>query len=230
MEARFAAIVSILLLLITFVPMTFAEEESGLSTIEVVGTGKILARPNLATISLSVETNAREAEQAIKENAARTKQLLHALKRIVKANGRLTTSDFTLSPIYEKEKRLHPTGFRVRNMITLQTKSLENVGTYIDEASKMGASRIASLTFSNDNEKQLRKEAAAEAVRQAIKSAEILGKAAGLTIKRISKISYAPSAPVRPYRSEASFTAIRTPIEVGDISIEARVNVIFEAN
>ncbi len=90
-------------------------------------------------------------------------------------------------------------------------------------------SRIGSLTFSTDRDKELRKEVAAEAVRQAKTIAEDLAKAAGLTIKRIIKISYSPGGPVRPYRMEAMAAAVRTPIEAGEMSIEESVHVVFEA-
>ena len=90
-------------------------------------------------------------------------------------------------------------------------------------------SRIGSLTFSTDRDEELRKEAAVKAVQQAKKIAEDLAKAAGLTIKKIIKLSYSPHGPVRPFRMEARAAAARTPIEVGEMSIEERVHVVFEA-
>ena len=90
-------------------------------------------------------------------------------------------------------------------------------------------SRIGSLTFSTDRDEELRKEAAVKALQQAKTIAEDLAKAAGLTIKKITKISYSPGGPIRPYRMEAMATA-RTPIEAGEISIEESVHVVFEAH
>ncbi|MCK4822622.1 SIMPL domain-containing protein, partial [bacterium] len=143
----------------------------------------------------------------------------------------IKTSAFTLSPIYEKGNRLRPSGYRVRNTVVLKTKDLDRVGMFIDEASKAGADRIGSLTFGNDKEEQFRKEARVEALRDAMRNAEDLAKAAGLTIKRTLSISYAPRRAYMP-RSVlvASAADTATPVEVGQIPIEATVNVIFEVN
>jgi uncharacterized protein YggE len=77
----------------------------------------------------------------------------------------------------------------------------------------------------------LRKEAAVEAFREAMVNAKELAKAAGLTIKRIIKVSYGPREPVFHYPGEVNVqTSAQTPITIGEIPIEARVTVTFEVN
>ena len=230
MYKRIAFISFAALILMMLGSATFANEESEPPTIEVVGTAKIMAMPNVATISFSVETNAANAQEAAAKNAKGTTKLMKVLKRATGKEAKLKTSGFSLSPIYEKEKRLHPEGYRVTNTVILETKNLDELGSYIDEASSAGVSRIGRLSFSTDKAEQLRRAAAAEAVRQARKTADDLAKAAGLTIKRIIKVNYIPAGPVRPYRMEVLKARARTPIEIGEIPIEERVTVVFEAN
>jgi len=208
----------------------FAQERAETSTIEVVGTGKIMVMPNLATITFAVETNSEQADRAVRENAKRTGALLDALKKIAGEEAIIRTSSFSLSPIYEKEDRLRPGGYRVSNMVLLTTKNTDQLGALIDEASKTGASRVGSLTFSTDKEDELRKEAAAKAVRQATQVAKDLAAAANLTVRKVIKLTYAPTGPVRPYRFEAMAAATRTPIEIGEIPIEETVSVVFAAD
>jgi uncharacterized protein YggE len=57
-----------------------------------------------------------------------------------------------------------------------------------------------------------------------------LAAAAGLTIKKIIKLSYAPRGPVRPYMMETMAARVKTPIEIGELTIEESVNVVFEAD
>jgi uncharacterized protein YggE len=230
MYRRVFFIVFFISVLMTFTCMGFAEEKSKPSTIEVVGKAQIMVVPNVASISFSVETNATKAKQAVSENAESTDKLLNILRKIAGNEARISTSGFTLSPIYEKDNRLRPRGYRVRNTVTLETKSVDKLGNCIDAASVVGASRIGSLTFSTDKEEQLKNEAAVKAVHQAVKIAGDLAKAAGLTIKKVIKLSYGPREPVRPYRMEAMAAATRTPVEIGEITIEERVNIVFEAN
>jgi uncharacterized protein YggE len=208
-----------------------AEDKTKVSTIEVVGNAKIMVMPNVATISFTVESTAEKAQDAVRENAEQTNRLLKSLRKISEKETEIKTSAFSLSPIYEKKNRLRLSGYRVRNTVVLKIKELNRVGIYIDEASKAGADRIGSLTLSNDKEEQFRKEARIEALHDAVRSAEDLAKAAGLNIKRTLSISYTPR---RAYISRSVLVAssrdTATPVEIGQIPIEATVNVIFEVN
>jgi len=209
---------------------TFAEEGPERSTIEVMGTGKVMVMPNVATISFAVETHSEKAEQAVKENAKRTGELLAALKRIAGEEAKIRTSGFSLSPVYTKEDRLLPGGYRVTNTVLVETKSMDKLGALIDGASQAGAGRIGSLTFSTDKEDEFRREAAVKAVHQAKQIGNDLAEAANLTIQKIIRVNHTPTGPVRSYRLEAATAATRTPIEIGEISIEERVSVVFAAD
>ena len=217
------------LIIIFFAGLSYAQEKPTPSTIEVTGRATIMVMPNMATLSFAVETSATSAKQAAEENARKSSKLLNGLREISAKEVKIKTSGFNLTPIYDKDNRLRPRGYRARNSVLLETKSIDKLGTFIDEASRLGVSRIGSLTFGTDRDEVLRKEAAVKAVQQAKTIAEDLAKAAGLTIKRIIKITYSPGGPVRPYRMEAMAAAMRTPIEAGEMSIEESVHVVFEA-
>ena len=217
------------MIIIIFAGLSYAKEKPTPSTIEVTGKAKIMVMPNMATVSFAVETSATTAKQAAGENARKSNKLLNTLREVTAKEVKIKTSGFSLTPIYDKDSRLRPKGYWARNSVLLKTKSIDKLGTFIDEASRVGVSRIGSLTFSTDRDEELRKEAAVKAVQQARTIAEDLAKAAGLTIKKITKISYSPGGPVRPYRMEA-MAAARTPIEAGEISIEESVHVVFEAH
>jgi len=230
MHRKLSFILGVICMLMLLPHAGCAEEEAKFSTIEVVGRASITVMPDIATISFAVETNAVKAQQAVRENAERTDRLLHALRDITKQRTKVSTSGFTLNPVYDKEDRYRPRGYRVTNTVVLKTKDIKKVGTFIDEASKVGVSRIGSLTFGTDREQQLKKEAAVQAVNQAKSIAKDLAKTAGLAIRKIVKLNYAPRGPVRPYRMEAMVAAARTPIEVGELTVEESVRVVFEAD
>jgi uncharacterized protein YggE len=216
------------LLIITFASLGYAEENHSPATIEVTNRAKIMVMPNMATVSFAVETSAATAKQAASENAEKTNKVLNALREIAAKEVTIKTSGFSLTPIYDKDSMLRPRGYQARNSVILATKSIDTLGTFIDEASRVGVSHIGSLTFGTDRDEELRTQAAVKAVQQAKEIAEDLAKAAGLTIKKIIKLSYSPGGPVRPYRMEA-MAAARTPIEVGEMSIEESVHAVFEA-
>jgi len=86
--------------------------------------------------------------------------------------------------------------------------------------------------LSNDQEDMFRKEAPIRALFQAMKKAEGLAKATGLRIKRVVNIAYGPKdrPPYLQYSVEAGVHGAPMPVEIGEISIEASVDVILEGN
>jgi uncharacterized protein YggE len=230
MKKRLTSIIFILSIFVATACLAWAEDTVKTPTIEVVGKAKLMVMPNVATISFAVETNSSKAQDAVRGNAEQTQTLLNALKKISAKETKIKTSGFSLSPVYEERQRLRPSGYRVRNTVVVETKDLDEVGGLIDEASRGGAGSIGSLTFGTDEEERFRREAAAGALRDAAKSAEALAKAAGLTIKRIVRITYTPRPPVVVRSLAAHAERASTPVVIGEIPVEASVNVVFEVN
>jgi len=203
----------------------FAEDKP--TTIEITGRSAVMALPTTVTISFAVETDSPKAQAAVRDNAERTEKVLTALKKVSDKDTKLRTTGFALSPVYEKTERV--IGYRVRNTVVLESTDLDKTGTFIDDAAEAGVSRIGNLSFSNDKEEDLRKEAGLEALKRAMRDAEVLAKAAGMTIKRILKITYdSREHPI--VMREAGPAAARTPIAVGEIPVQVEVHVIFELN
>jgi uncharacterized protein YggE len=230
MNRKLGLLSCVICILLSFPQIGYAKEKPERSTIEVVGKARAMTMPNVVTVTFAVETNSTRAQLAVRDNAKQTDKLLNALKDLGREKVKIKTSNFSLTPVYDKDNRFQPRGYRVTNTVIVKIKEIDQVGTFIDEASKVGVSSIGSLTFGTDGEEKLRKEAAVQALNQAKEIAADLAKAAGLTIKKIVKISYTPRVPAPLLRMEAMATAARTPIEVGEITLEETVHVIFEAN
>jgi uncharacterized protein YggE len=230
MNRKLGLLSCVICILLSLPQFGYAKEEPQGSTIEVMGKARVMTMPNVATVTFAVETNSIRAQLAVRDNAKQTGKLLNALKDLGREKVKIKTSNFSLTPIYDKDNRFQPRGYRVTNTVIVETKEIDQVGTFIDEASKVGVSRIGSLTFGTDGEEKLRKEAAVQALNQAKEIAADLAKAAGLSIKKIIKISYSPRGPAPLLRMEAMAAAARTPIEVGEITLEETVHVIFETN
>jgi uncharacterized protein YggE len=219
------ALLSLFLLLGVAVP-TLAEDKP--STLEITGRAAVMALPTTVTISFAVETDSPKAQAAVRDNAERTEKVLAALKKVSDKDTKVRTTGFGLSPVYEKTERV--IGYRVRNTVVLESKELDKTGSFIDDAAEAGVSRIGNLSFSNDKEEDLRKEACLEALKRAMRDAEALAKAAGMTIKRILKITYDSREHPMIVMRDAAPAAARTPIAVGEIPIQVEVHVTFEVN
>lgn len=209
-------------------PAAQADAKTDPSTLEVAGRASVLTQPDMALITFTVETNARQAQEAVADNAQKAEALMAALRKIMGDEDRLQTASFTLQPVYEKNDRLQPSGYQVSNRVSLETIQLGKIGQFIDQAAGAGAGLINSLQFRSSREDQYRTEAAVLAVGQARVEAQKLAQAAGVRIIRVKQIRYTPQNLPGIFYEKATLAASRTPIEIGDLTIDAEVSMVFE--
>lgn len=231
MKKRLILILSLLWTPFIFLVLpAFGEDSSRAPTIEITGRASIMTMPNTVTIFFSVETELPKASDAVRSNAEKAEKILNVLRRISDKDTRIKTSGYGLFPVYEKEGATRIGLYRVRNSVIVETKDLDKVGAFVDQAAEAGVSRIANLTFGTDRAEELTKEAAAQALKNAVRDAEALAKVAGVSIKRIAKITYdqRENHPVRAMLEAAA--PVSTPIMVGEIQVQASVHLVFELN
>lgn len=204
-------------------------------TLNVNGNGEVFIRPDIANISFSVETTAKTASLAVKENADKTSKVITSLKSQIGKEDKLSTSNYNLSPVNEynnQTKKSEFIGYRATNTITVKTYNLENIGSLIDSASEAGSNNIQGLSFDTTKRDEYRREAMVKAVSDAKATANTVAGAAGVKITTIYQISPSYNYPAPVYRDfsrgKASFAeAAATPIEAGEISVKATVNMVF---
>jgi len=202
-------------------------------TLNVNGGGEVYIAPDMANISFAVETNAKTASAAVKENAEKTNKVLEALKSQIGKDDTLSTTGYNLSPVYDynnQTKKSEFTGYRATNTVLVKTFNLKNIGNLIDSAAEAGSNSIQGLTFDSTKRNEHMREALAKAVNDAKTTAETVANAAGVKITTIYQISPSYNYPVPVYRDYAESkiaAAPPTPIEAGEISIKASVNMVF---
>ena len=203
-------------------------------TINVNGSGEVYISPDIANISFSVETNSKTASDAVKENAAKTNKVLEALKSQIGKEDTLSTTGYNLSPMYEynnQTKKSEFTGYKATNTVLVKTYNLKNIGTLIDSAAEAGSNNIQGLTFDSTKRNEYSREALVKAVKDAKTTADTVANAAGVKITTIYQISPSYNYPVPVYRdfAESRMAAAPppTPIEAGEITIKASVNMVF---
>jgi uncharacterized protein YggE len=210
--------------------------QNGKRTLSVAGNGKADAAPDAAYLTLSVETLAKNASQAVKDNAETTNKVIQAIKSKLGKNDKVSTAGYSLTPVHEYNNQTNKTdfkGYRASNRIIVEAHNLKEIGNIIDATADAGLNNIESLSFDTTKRDDFRREALTRAVNDAKTTAETLAKAAGVKITRILQLSPSFDYPVPVYRDyafakEAAPAAPPTPIEPGDISVSASVNIVFE--
>jgi len=213
------------------------------NTIEVNGEGKIKATPDIANITLGVVTEAKDAKTAKDENSKKMNAVIDAIKDLGVKEADIQTQNFSIYPQYDwnyvnpktdkREKLL--IGYEVRNNLDVKVRNLEIISDVIDAAIDNGANNSNNIRFSVSKQEELYLDALESAMKNAEAKAERLASVYGEKLKKPLKIvesSY--GGPREVYlnnymaKSAVMEDAVSTPIEAGELEINANVQVIFE--
>ena len=209
-----------------------AETPAAVPTIAVEAEGQVMAVPDLARLTLEVETRAPQAEAAAQENSRRADALLKALKAALTPDDQVKTLGYHLTPVYAPKDKASPPeikGYQAVHRLQVKIKGPERLGKIIDLALKNGASGVSGPYWEHSRIEELQRQAAVAALERARKMAEALAQAQGLKITGVEKIS--TGIHFRP-RGGGEFRAMAaapgTPIEVGEEEIKATVQAVFQ--
>src|SRR6187549_239565 len=199
-----------------------ADPATTTDTVSVTGTGSVDAVPDRAQVSAGVETRAATAKAALTANGAAMQKVIAALR----ANGGkdVTTQTVSLSSAYDDNGQAN--GFVASNVASAET-SLDGAGALIDAAVAAGANTIYGPSLSRSDADALYRQALSKAVDDAKGRAELLAKAAGRSLGRVTAIAESGSAPV-PYAAKASAAQDSTPVVSGPQETTASVTVTYE--
>jgi uncharacterized protein YggE len=205
-------------------------------SISVDAEGKVVATPDLARLTLELETQAATAAAAGQENAKQADALLKALKPLLGPEDKLRTLGYRLMPVHSYKDKSSPPeikGYRAVNQLEVKVMDVPRLGTVIDTALKNGATRVNGPYWSHSRIEELQRQAAVNALERARRLAEALAQAAGLKIKGVDKISTGirvipPRGAGETYlMAKAASPASPTPIEVGEEEIKAHLQAVF---
>jgi uncharacterized protein YggE len=205
-------------------------------SISVDAGGEVLAVPDVARLTLEVETQAATAAAAGQENAKQTDRVLTALKAKLGPGDKLRTLGYRLTPVRTyKDKSAPPeiTGYQAVNRIEVKVMDVARLGAMVDTALTSGATRVNGPYWSHSRLEELQRQAAVNALERARRLAEALAQAAGLKIKGVDKIStgirlIAPRAAREgALMARAAAPAPSTPIEAGEEEIKAHIQAVF---
>lgn len=203
--------------------------------IRVVGEAVVSAPPDQAAIELGVVTEAPTAQAAVAENARRLANVLGQLRKLLGESGEIRTAGYSLSPNFRHPRdggKPEITGYTASNLVQVKVSDLTRVGAVIDAAIGAGANVVERLRFTLRDETALRKQALAEATRNARARAEAIAAAAGLKIVQVLSLQEGGLPEIRPARemllAAASPAAAPTQVEAGAVEVQARVSLLVQ--
>ena len=201
------------------------------NTISVGGEGEASGAPDVAYVTVGVQTQARTAAEATRENNERMAAVLDALRARGVRSQDLQTSGLNVTPQYERDRPGVVTGYQVMNNVTVTVNVVDQAGDLLDVALGAGANRVGGLRFGIRDVGALRAQALAEAVRSARARAEALAGEMGLRLVGVATVAEegvvvpVPRAAAAPAGVAAA--PAPPPVEAGELQVTARVRVTF---
>ncbi|MCX6799336.1 MAG: SIMPL domain-containing protein [Candidatus Diapherotrites archaeon] len=219
--------------------ISFAADDSGnqVRLISVSGSVTKTASPELAYVTLSVETLDRSASKSQSDNAVLSNRVMDALKAAGIAADDIETTSYSLNEEFQWDQVLQKSesiGYRTTNSIQVTVRDLAKVGSTIDAAVEAGANSVSGVSFGLTTETQssLRTAALQDASANARAKAQSIATGLGIGVGSVYSASESSNyyTPVyyRNMAMETAGAAAPTPISPGDIEFTATVSVQFE--
>ncbi len=211
-------------------------EQPPMRTMNVNGTGKAYLTPDIAYINIGVQTENKDASEAVASNNTQVTKVTAALKAAGVAEKDIQTTNFSIYPQPKYDDKGQPTGeitYVVQNTVSVTVRDLTKIGDLLDAAVKAGANNIYGIQFDVLDKSAALTLAREEAVKNAQVAANDLAKASGVTLGAIQTISsYGGGSPV--YLSEgkgggmAVAEAASVPVSAGQMVLTVDVNIVYE--
>lgn len=231
-------ILAIPLLALTAAAPAAAQNTAEPPMMTIRGEGSSSVTPDIAIVTLGVDSRAATAREAMEQNAEDMSKVVAEIRAAGVEDRDIATSDFNIQPVYENPKRnpdgTHAAprivGYQVSNIVRVRIRDLATSGAVLDRVVAAGANRVNGISFELSDPDSARDAAIKAAVADARHRAELIADAAGEKIVRILRID---TDMVRPVMFEARAMAMDspkavTPILAGEREVTAAVTIVFE--
>ena len=217
------------LLSLTLTNPAFAQEKL-MRTLTVTGRGVESISTTKAQVQLGVEVQGKTATNVQQEVAQRSSAVVELLRSRNKVE-KLQTTGIRLNPIYSYENNIQRlTGYAASNTVSFRIPT-EQAGTLLDDAVKVGATKIDSVSFTAADEAitAAQKQALRQATQDAQQQADAVLSSLNLTRKDIVNIQINGSTPPPPMpfleRATLASKAADTPVIGGEQEVQASVTL-----
>jgi uncharacterized protein len=208
-------------------------------TINVVGEGKLSITPDVAYISIGLNTKAATAKEAQSKNAAGFSSVQKVLLDAYKLDKKdVLTSGFQVQPNYTYAKNDEPkiTSYSATQTIQITFRDLAKIGVLLDDLSAAGVNQMNGIQFDTEKRQEYEIQAIDNAMNNAALKAKAIAKNAGKELKGVINVvqSGASAIPININREMMSVMKSdlvvnsATSISAGELKITTTITVQYE--
>lgn len=194
-------------------------------TIAVNGHGEIQVAPDMATITVGVQTHDSSAQAALSSNASRMNAVIAAVEAQGVPATHVQTSDLSLWYDSQKDQ------YVVNHSLSVRSDAPDKVGNILDAAVAAGANMSWGVSFGLKDQNAAEAQALGVAVSNARTRTQAIAGALGVSISGVGSASEATYNVVNPQpylaRAAAAAPSNATPVQTGQLTVSADIRVVY---
>ncbi len=211
-------------------------------SITTTGEARVDVVPNIAILSLGVETERPKATDAANDNAKAAAAMIADIKAQGIDAQDIATLGVTLEPVYDETTDANGRvvkrtlrGYQARNDLTVKVRQIEKAGALAQQWIAKGANAFGGVEFDYDQKEAKYDALRGDAVRDALRKATSYANGLGIRLGRVLAIA-SPGGYGRPggaatmsaRAAPRSAGAVAIPIEPGVETLSVEVEVSWE--
>lgn len=218
--------------------ITIEQPNQNYDSISVTGESSEYVAPDTASVNFSLTRKSKTVGEATESVNVRIKELMTALAATGVAEGDIKTTSYSVSPEYTYPERggQQFDGYRVSQAVDIKIKDLKNVEKVLGLINGAQVDYVSGLTFSIDDDTEVRKKVRAEAISLAKVKANDLEQQLGVKLDTIIGFyedtgSWNPQ-PYYSYGREAMSSDVATSptIPAGENEVKSIVTITYRIN
>lgn len=203
--------------------------------ITISGEGKVTAIPDIAMVTLGLQTERRDVAAAQRENTRIINALLERLTQLDVVKADIATSLYTVYPQFDySDGRQRLRAYQVHQQLTIKIRDFEKISPVLATVDEFKLNQVGGLSFTVDDPERFRQAARLKALAQAQQKAQALAAAASVRLGRIVSFAEQAGGGLPPvYAREAAYglggeAAPQPSVEPGSQDIVVVVTVVYE--
>ena len=172
-----------------------------MSYITVEGKGKVMGKPDIGKIQLTVVSEGATPTDATGDGTKKYDALLAAVKGLGVTADDLKTTNYSLYPRYRWEQETGKQlidAYELRQSLEVKVRNLSNMGKVISAATDSGANQIDGLSLDIDNREALLADARKQGIAEAKAKAGVLAASLGVELGEITSYNEYSDSGMQP--------------------------------
>lgn len=164
----------------------------------VTGSGTIYAKADIANLEVGLRTGVKAtAADATKESTDKMNAIIEAVKSLGIEEKDIKTSGYSLNPVYNwtENRGQELSGYEVTQNVSLKIRDLDIIGDVIAKTTEQGANQVGNISFTIDDEYELKNQARELAIEKAKEKAMMIATQAGMKLGEV-KSFYENTQPI----------------------------------